>query len=86
MLLAWSRVTPLATYTQVLGLDEEATITENELKKAFRKACLKHHLDQNAGDPEATSRFQVAPTRADPTRVRAGGSSPPRTPPLFFLD
>ena len=45
-------------YYEVLGVPK--TATEDEIKKAFRQAALKHHPDRNPGDKEAEVRFREA--------------------------
>jgi len=45
-------------YYEVLGV--ERTATEDEIKKAFRQAALKHHPDRNPGDSDAAARFKEA--------------------------
>ncbi|MFD1332536.1 molecular chaperone DnaJ [Methylopila musalis] len=39
-------------------LEVERTVTEQELKVAFRKSAMRWHPDRNAGDPEAEARFK----------------------------
>jgi molecular chaperone DnaJ len=43
-------------YYEVLGVDRSAT--DEELKKAFRKAAMKYHPDVNPGDAEAEKKFK----------------------------
>ena len=45
-------------YYEVLGVSEDAS--EREIKKAYRKAAMENHPDQNPDDPEAEKRFKLA--------------------------
>lgn len=45
-------------YYEVLGVAREAS--DDEVKKAYRQAALKHHPDRNQGNPEAEVKFKEA--------------------------
>ncbi|MDR0779098.1 MAG: molecular chaperone DnaJ [Pseudomonadales bacterium] len=45
-------------YYEVLGV--ERSVTEAELKKAYRRVAMKHHPDRNPGNAEAEARFKEA--------------------------
>jgi len=45
-------------YYEVLGVAREAS--DDDVKKAYRQAALKHHPDRNQGNPEAEVKFKEA--------------------------
>ncbi|HVY31841.1 MAG TPA: molecular chaperone DnaJ [Polyangiaceae bacterium] len=45
-------------YYEVLGVAREAS--DDEIRKAYRQAALKHHPDRNHGNPEAEGKFKEA--------------------------
>jgi len=45
-------------YYEVLGVAREAS--DDEIRKAYRQAALKHHPDRNQGNPEAEGKFKEA--------------------------
>jgi molecular chaperone DnaJ len=45
-------------YYEVLGVSKDAS--EDEIKKAYRKAAMENHPDQNPDDPEAEKQFKLA--------------------------
>src|ERR1041384_3759898 len=45
-------------YYVVLGVAREAS--DDEIKKAYRQAALKHHPDRNPGDKAAEEKFKEA--------------------------
>lgn len=63
---------------QVLGLDK--TASDDEIKAAHRKLCLKWHPDKNPGSDEAAAEFQkvsllAGQSHAAPVVVRLVGST-----------
>jgi curved DNA-binding protein CbpA len=59
-------------YYAILGV--QATATDEEMKRAYRRLALRYHPDRNPGDPRAEERFkEVSEAYAvlmDPTRRR----------------
>ena len=47
----------ITNYYELLGCDR--AVTGEDLKKAYRKACLKHHPDKG-GDEELFKEIQIA--------------------------
>lgn len=45
-------------YYEILAVDRKATA--EDIKKAYRKAALKHHPDKNSGDKESEQKFKDA--------------------------
>ena len=45
-------------YYEILGLAQDAS--DEDIKRAYRKAALKHHPDRNQGDKEAEVKFKEA--------------------------
>ncbi len=45
-------------YYEVLGVSQDAS--QDEIKKAYRKAAMDNHPDQNPDDPEAEKKFKLA--------------------------
>jgi preprotein translocase subunit Sec63 len=43
---------------EILGVCEDAS--PDDIKRAWRKACLEMHPDRNPGDPDAPKRFRLA--------------------------
>lgn len=53
-------------YYEVLGVDKN--VTDDELKKAYKKVALKYHPDKNPGDKEAEEKFKEAAEAYDVLR------------------
>ena len=51
---------------EVLGVDKN--VTDDELKKAYKKVALKYHPDKNPGDKEAEEKFKEAAEAYDVLR------------------
>src|ERR1700754_4475849 len=45
-------------YYEVLGVAREAS--DDDVRKAYRQAALKHHPDRNQGNPDAETKFKEA--------------------------
>ncbi len=45
-------------YYEVLGVSRDAS--PDEIKRAYRRAAMKHHPDRSSGDPEAETKFKEA--------------------------
>ena len=47
---------------EVLGLSKSdaATLSERQIRQAYRKLALKHHPDRNPGDPTSRDKFERA--------------------------
>jgi molecular chaperone DnaJ len=45
-------------YYEVLGVAREAA--DDDIRKAYRQAALKHHPDRNQGNPDAEAKFKEA--------------------------
>src|SRR6185503_7438810 len=45
-------------YYEVLGVAREAS--DDDVRKAYQQAALKHHPDRNQGNPEAEAKFKEA--------------------------
>ena len=56
----------------LLGV-EAGCVDEKLLRRAFKKASLKHHPDKNVGDPDATARFQQVGEALETLLRRARG-------------
>ncbi|EOR01490.1 hypothetical protein E3P92_00485 [Wallemia ichthyophaga] len=52
-----------ADYYKLLGVDKSAS--EDEIKKAYKKAALKYHPDRNKGSDEAAEKFKQASEAAE---------------------
>ena len=50
-------------YYEILGVDRNASL--DEIKKAYKKICLKYHPDRNPGNKEAEEKFKEAVSAYD---------------------
>lgn len=51
-----SKLAEKRDYYEVLGVSKDAS--ENDIKKAYRKAAMKYHPDRNPGNKEAEEKFK----------------------------
>ena len=49
---------PDSDYYDILGVGRDADLSA--IKKAYRRAAVRHHPDKNPGDPEAEDKFKSA--------------------------
>lgn len=62
----------MQSHYDILGIDQSAS--SDDIKRAYRDACIKYHPDKNPGNPQAEESFKKASeayrTLSDPGRRR----------------